>query len=92
MTAFGPLAEFDLHKVSGANSTGHRHRPVVTGSSKTKGGPRLDEEKIELPGAKEAEVPGFDARPLTRSALGLANDVRLRKSSTVEAGHPVDVG
>ena len=40
----------------------------------------LDEGKIELPGAKEAEVPGFDARPLTRSASGLVNDVRLRKS------------
>ena len=40
----------------------------------------LDEGKIELPGAKEAEVPGFDARPLTRSASGIVNDVRLRKS------------
>lgn len=52
---------------------------------------RLDEEKIELPGAKEAEVPGLDARPFTRSASRLANDVRLRNSSTAEAGHPVDV-
>lgn len=52
----------------------------------------LDEEKIELLGAKEAEVPGIDARPLTRSASGLVNDVRLRNSSTVGAGHPVNVG
>ena len=52
----------------------------------------LDEEKIELPEAEEAEVPGFDARPLTHSASRLANDVHLRNSSTVEASHRVDVG
>jgi hypothetical protein len=38
----------------------------------TKGELCLDEEKIELPEAEEAEVPDSDARPLTRSASGLA--------------------
>ena len=52
----------------------------------------LDEEKIELPGAEEAEVPGFDARPLMLSASELANHFNSRISSTVEAGHRVDVG
>jgi hypothetical protein len=52
----------------------------------------LDEGEIDVPGAKEAEVEGFDARSLTRSASGLADDVRLRNSLTVGAGHPVDVG
>jgi hypothetical protein len=49
-------------------------------------------EKIEPLRVEDAEVPGFDARPLMLSASELANHVTLRKSSTVEAGHPVDVG
>lgn len=43
-------------------------------------------------GVEDAEVPGFDARPLVQSASELTNHVTLRKSSTVEAGDPVDVG
>ena len=73
---------------------GHR---IVTGISaiKTGRGPgevRLDDKKIELLGVENSEVSGFDMRPLTRSAPDLANHIKLRKSSTVKAGHPVDVG
>jgi hypothetical protein len=37
-------------------------------------------EKIEPLGVEHAEVPGFDARPLTLSASELANHVNLRKT------------
>jgi hypothetical protein len=53
---------------------------------------RLDGGKIELLGAEDAEVPGFDAQPLMLSASGLANHVTLPKYANVEADHRVDVG
>jgi len=39
----------------------------------------------------DAAVPDFDALQLTRSASELANHVNSRKSSIIEADHPVDV-
>jgi hypothetical protein len=53
---------------------------------------RLDGGKIELLGAEDAEVPGFDAQPLMLSASGLANHVTLPKYANVEADHRMDVG
>ena len=49
-------------------------------------------EIYEFLGVENADVSGFDVRPLTRSAPDLANHIKLRKSSAVKAGHPSDVG
>ena len=51
--------------------------------AKTMGELRLDEDDSDHHCAACAEVTGFDSLPLTRSALKLANHVKLRNPSTV---------
>ena len=65
--------------------------PVVMRSSKTMGELCLDDGKLSRLGGN-AEVMYLETWPLTHSATGLANADRLRKSSSQQASHPVDVG
>ena len=59
---------------------------------KTKGEVRLDHNEIDIPDGRQADATALADRRRCLPGASLAFDPELRKFSTQQAGHPVDVG